>query len=57
MDLKDKFGVKYKFPTRTCKECKSYPCFVGFELCKCDFAKYGCTYYKENARNNKVSEG
>lgn len=55
MNLKDKFGVKYKFPTRSCKNCKKYPCFQGIKLCKCDFAKYGCLYYKGNERNNQTN--
>lgn len=42
---KDEYGVKYKYPDRTCKECKKYPCFTGITLCRSDFAKYGCIYY------------
>lgn len=45
---KDKDGVKYKYPARTCKECAKYPCFVGIEKKICDFAKYGCVDYREN---------
>lgn len=44
---KDKDGVKYKFPNRTCKECEKYPCFMGIQNMKCDFAKYGCINYKD----------
>lgn len=44
--VKDKFGIVLKHPDRTCQECKRYPCFTGMEHCVCDFAKYGCTYYK-----------
>lgn len=44
---KDKDGVKYKYPARTCKECVKYPCFIGIEKKICDFAKYGCVDYKE----------
>ena len=43
---KDKFGVKLKFPDRTCKSCKKYPCFKGMDKCVSDFSKYGCIYYK-----------
>ena len=43
----DEFGVKLKFPDRTCKSCRKYPCFEGIKKCSCDFAKYGCTYYSE----------
>lgn len=42
---KDKYGVKLKFPNRTCKYCKKYPCFIGIEKCVSNFAAYGCTYY------------
>lgn len=44
---KDKFGVKLKYPERSCKNCKKYPCFSGITNCKSDFAKYGCNYYSE----------
>lgn len=44
---KDKDGVKYKHPERTCKECAKYPCFIGIEKKVCDFAKYGCISYKD----------
>lgn len=43
--VKDKWGVKLKFPERSCSECKRNPCFSGIENCKCDFAKYGCKLY------------
>ncbi len=43
---KDKDGIKLKFPTRSCKQCKKYPCMKNFELFKCDFAKYGCKQFK-----------
>ena len=45
--LEDKDGVKYKYPDRTCKQCRKYPCFTGIENSKCDFAKYGCTKFIE----------
>lgn len=41
-----KGGIKYKYPTRSCRKCKKYPCFDGIEKCSCDFAKYGCTLFK-----------
>lgn len=46
---KDKFGVKLKYPERTCKECSNYPCFSEIHSCVCDFATYGCIYYKAKA--------
>lgn len=42
---KDEYGVRLKFPNRTCKECNKYPCFEGIDKCISDFAKYGCVYY------------
>jgi hypothetical protein len=44
---KDSEGVKYKYLDRSCKQCKRFPCFEGIEICKSDFAKYGCRQYKE----------
>jgi len=44
---KDKYGIKLKFPNRTCKKCRKYPCFDGISKCLSDFAKHGCTYYSE----------
>ena len=46
-NAKDRDGVKYKHPERTCKECAKYPCFDGIENKICDFAKYGCVNYKD----------
>lgn len=45
MNDRDKDGVKYKHPERSCKECGKYPCFRGIENLTCDFAKYGCINY------------
>lgn len=39
---KDKYGVKLKYPDRSCKNCKKYPCFPGINNCVSDFASYGC---------------
>lgn len=44
---KDKDGVRYQHPERTCKECAKYPCFTGQEGMACDYAKYGCRKYKD----------
>lgn len=45
---KDKYYKKYhKFPTRSCSICLKYPCFIGIENAKADFAKYGCKKYKD----------
>lgn len=45
--VKDRSGVKLKFPNRRCKDCKKYPCFRGIDKCVSDFASYGCVYYVE----------
>lgn len=37
----------WKFPERDCKECSKYPCFMGQENAKANFAKYGCINYVE----------
>ena len=47
LELKDKDGIKYKHPERSCSECSKNPCFTGFSVLKhVDFAKYGCVMYK-----------
>nr|DAH58510.1 MAG TPA: hypothetical protein [Bacteriophage sp.] len=51
---KDKFGVKLKYPDRTCKTCRKYPCFDGIKKCSSDFAKYGCIYYSEPLVEDKL---
>ena len=48
--VKDKYGVKLKYPERECKQCKNYPCFSGITECRSDFAKYGCNLYVENGK-------
>lgn len=44
---KDRDGVKYQYPERTCKQCSKYPCFRGQENRISDYAKYGCVDYKD----------
>ena len=44
---KDRDGIKYQHPERTCKECAFYPCFRGIQRGTCDFAKYGCIKYRD----------
>ena len=46
--IKDKYGVKLKYPNRQCKDCKKYPCFYGIDKCLSNFAAYGCVYYKDS---------
>lgn len=45
--LKDKYGVKLKYPNRKCEECKKYPCFDEISKCSSNFAAYGCFYYED----------
>ena len=42
---RDPDGIRYYNPERSCKECRHYPCLIGHENLKADFAKYGCTMY------------
>lgn len=52
MENKDRWGILYKYPERTCKKCRRYPCFLGqAEVCKCDYAKYGCINYMDYGDN------
>lgn len=48
--VKDKFGIKLKYPERSCKECGKYPCFDGIENTISDFASYGCVYYGNKSK-------
>jgi hypothetical protein len=43
--LKDSSGYKYKFPQRSCNNCRRHPCFIGQDNLNFDFAKYGCCEY------------
>lgn len=45
MEMTDRWGAIIKYPQRSCKDCKNFPCFANFDKCKCDFAKYGCVDY------------
>lgn len=54
--VKDKFGVKLKFPDRSCKKCKRYPCFEGINNCVCDFASYGCNIYSDGNKSKTISK-
>lgn len=47
---KDKNGIVYKYPKRSCKLCLKYAC-LDMTNFKCDFAKYGCKDYIE--KDNK----
>ena len=45
--FKDKDGVSYRHPERSCKQCKLYPCLEGIERLRADFAKYGCKLFDD----------
>lgn len=49
---RDKDGLKYQHPERSCAYCKFNPCIefyddLGFKALNVDFAKYGCIEYEE----------
>lgn len=44
---RDKNGVTYSFPERSCKRCLKYPCLDNMEILLSDFAKYGCIYWSD----------
>jgi hypothetical protein len=46
--LKDSSGFRYKYPNRSCSNCLKYPCFLRMDNLHFDFAKYGCSEYKES---------
>lgn len=46
--LKDSSGFRYKYPNRSCSNCSKYPCFLRMDNLHFDFAKYGCSEYKES---------
>lgn len=49
MTVRDKDNVKLKYPERTCKECKRYPCRNGLDNLRADLSKYGCSLYSDGS--------
>ena len=45
--VKDDYGIKLKFPERSCEKCKKFPCFPEIDKTSSNFAAYGCIYFKE----------
>lgn len=43
---RDKYMLRYKYPNRTCKQCKKYPCFPEIDTCSSNFAAYGCELWE-----------
>ena len=37
---RDKYGIVLKYPQRTCKKCKLYPCFPEIKKCYSDFIAF-----------------
>lgn len=44
---RDRDGVTYKHPERSCKRCLKYPCLPNIDSLYCDFAKYGCKHWSD----------
>lgn len=51
----DNYGIFYKFPNRDCSQCANYPCFIGMDKCRSNFAAYGCKEFKVNDSISEVS--
>lgn len=45
LELEAEHNKYWKFPERSCTQCKKYRCFLGQENAVADFAKYGCINY------------
>ena len=51
----DEEEIRLRVPNHSCATCAYYPCFLGIENCKCNFAQYGCKSYKlKKSASNKV---
>lgn len=55
MIVRDKYGVKLKYPNRNCDTCQKYPCFEGIKKCRSNFAKNGCKYYLELKNKDPIN--
>lgn len=49
--VRDECGTKLKFPNRSCKECKKYPCFEGINKCLSNFAAMGCKLWSNGCKS------
>jgi hypothetical protein len=45
--FKDRDGLTYAHPERSCSTCLNYPCLDNMETLLSDFAKYGCINYSD----------
>ena len=45
--FKDRDGLTYSHPERSCKRCLNYPCLDNMDTLFSDFAKYGCRYWSD----------
>ena len=53
MQIKDKDGVKLKYPERSCSQCIRYPCMQNMNEFKCNIAQYGCRDFKIHNSTSK----
>ena len=51
--VKDENGIVLKFPKRICKKCSRYPCVLGMDKLRSNFAAYGCTYFLSKRKKKK----
>ncbi len=47
--FKDKDGLLYSHPERSCKRCLNYPCVENMDTLLSDFAKYGCIFWNDSS--------
>jgi hypothetical protein len=47
--FKDKDGLTYAHPERSCKRCLNYPCIENMDTLLSDFAKYGCIFWNDSS--------
>lgn len=48
VEFKDKDGLTYRHPERSCKKCLNYPCIEHMDKLCSDFAKYGCRNWSDS---------
>lgn len=48
VEFKDKDGLTYRHPERSCKKCLNYPCIEHMDKLYSDFAKYGCRNWSDS---------
>lgn len=48
VEYKDREGLVYKHPERSCDRCLKYPCIDNMNVLRCNFAKYGCKNWSDS---------